>query len=159
MPRAHDTRLRELLAAAEQPVMVVLAGDSSTGKTRAAFEAVRAWLPDWSLLSPVDAAELLAQLRSDAVTPRTVLWLNELQIFLRDQPDVAAALRRLLVGDEPVAVIGTIWPQYRKELTFLPADGEQDVNHQAREHCCRTPAGCTYRRCSLATILLSCAAC
>ena len=30
------------------------------------------------------------------MTPRTVLWLNELQIFLRYQPDVAAALRRLL---------------------------------------------------------------
>ncbi len=133
VPRAHDSRLRELLAALEHPVMVVLVGGSSTGKTRAAFEAVRAWLPDWSLLSPVDAAELLAQLRSDGVTPRTVLWLNELQIFLRYQPDVAAALRQLLAGDEPVAVIGTIWPQFWKELTCLPADGEQDVNHQARE--------------------------
>ena len=67
------------------------------------------------------------------MTPRTVLWLNELQIFLRDQPDVAAALRRLLAGDEPVAVIGTIWPQFWKELTSLPADGEQDAKHQARE--------------------------
>jgi TPR repeat protein len=133
VPRAHDTRLRELLAAPEHPVMLVIVGGSSTGKTRAAFEAVRACLPDWVLLSPLDVAELLAQLRSDAVTPRTVLWLNELQIYLRNQPDVAAALRRLLAGDEPVMVIGTMWPQFWKELTSRPAEGEQDANHQARE--------------------------
>jgi hypothetical protein len=133
VPRAHDTRLRELLAAPEHPVMVALVGGSSTGKTRAAFEAVRACLPDWSLLSPVDAAELLAQLRNDEVTPRTVLWLNELQIFLRDQPEVAAGLRRLLAGDGPVVVIGTMWPRFWKELTSRPSEGEHETHHQARE--------------------------
>jgi uncharacterized protein YidB (DUF937 family) len=111
----------------------VLVGGSSTGKTRAAYEAVRDSLPDWSLLRPADAAELLAQLRDGAVSPRTVLWLNEAQIFLRDQPDVAAALRRLLAGEEPVAVVGTMWPRFWKELTSPPPDGVPDVNHQARE--------------------------
>jgi len=59
--RAHDRRLRELLAAPAQPVMLMLVGGSSTGKTRAAFEAVRECLPDWSLLRPVDATELADQ--------------------------------------------------------------------------------------------------
>jgi len=88
--RAHDIQLRELLVAPSQPVMVVLVGGSSTGKTRAAFEAVQACLPDWSLLRPVDAAELVAQLASVPVSPRSVLWLNEAQVFLRDQPEAAA---------------------------------------------------------------------
>jgi uncharacterized protein YidB (DUF937 family) len=131
--RAHDARLRGLLATRTQPVLVVLVGGSSTGKTRAAYEAVRDSLPDWSLLRPADAAELLAQLRDGAVSQRTVLWLNETQIFLRDQPEVAAALRRLLATDEPVAVIGTMWPRFWKELTSAPPEDAPDVHHQARE--------------------------
>jgi hypothetical protein len=131
--RDHDARLRELLSAPTGPVMVMLVGRSSTGKTRAAFEAVRQYLPDWSLLRPLDAADLLEQVRSGAVTSQTVLWLNEAQVFLRGQPDVAVALRRLLAGNEPVLAIGTIWPEYWKELTSAPENDAPDVNHQARE--------------------------
>ncbi len=131
--REHDMRLRELLSAPTGPVMVMLVGRSSTGKTRAAFEAVRQYLPDWSLLRPLDAADLLQQVRSGAVTSQTVLWLNEAQVFLRGQPDVAVALRRLLAGDEPVVVIGTIWLEFWKELTSAPEDDAPDVNHQTRE--------------------------
>lgn len=114
-------------------LMVMLVGRSSTGKTRAAFEAVRQYLPDWSLLRPLDAVDLLEQVHSGAVGPHTVLWLNEAQVFLRGQPDVAVALRRLLAGDEPVAVIGAIWLEFWKELTSGPEDDAPDVNHQTRE--------------------------
>ncbi len=130
--RAHDDRLQELLATPVRPVMVVLVGGSSTGKTRAAFEAVRQCLPGWSLLRPVDAADLLGQLTSGAVGPHTVLWLNETQVFLRDQPQAAAGLRRLLAGGEAVAVVGTMWPRFWKEFTAEPASGP-DVHYQARE--------------------------
>lgn len=131
--RAHDGRLRELFASPTRPVMVVLVGGSSTGKTRAAYEAVLGCLPDWFLLRPVDAVELVGQLTSGAVGSRTVLWLNETQIFLRDQPEVAAALRRLLAGGEPVVVVGTMWPQFWKDLIATPAIGKPDVYYQARE--------------------------
>jgi tetratricopeptide (TPR) repeat protein len=131
--RVHDGRLRELFASPARPIMVVLVGGSSTGKTRAAFEAVRECLPDWPLLRPVDAAELVGQLTSGGVGPRTVLWLNETQIFLRDQPGATAALRRLLAGGEPVVVVGTMWPQFWKDLTATPAISEQDLHCQARE--------------------------
>ena len=131
--RDHDVRLRELLSATAGPVMVVLVGASSTGKTRAAFEAVRQCLPEWSLVCPVDAADLLEQVHSGAAGPETVLWLNETQLSLRSQPDVAVALRRLLGRDEPVVVISTMWPEVWKELTSAPDDGGPDVNHQARE--------------------------
>jgi TPR repeat protein len=130
--RAHDSQLCEMFKSVVRPVMVVLVGGSSTGKTRAALEAVRECLPDWLLLCPADAAELAGQLTSGAVGPRTVLWLNETQVFLGDQP-AAAALRGLLAGDEPVAVVGTMWPQYWKDFTDGPAAREPDRHHQARE--------------------------
>jgi hypothetical protein len=131
--RGHDSQLRGLLSARAGAMMVVVVGGSSTGKTRAAFEAVRQCLPDWSLLRSLDAADLLDQLRGGAVGPQTVLWLNDSQIFLQGQPDVAVALRRLLARDEPVVVIGTMWPEFWKEFTSIPDDGEPDVTPQARE--------------------------
>jgi hypothetical protein len=132
--REHDVRLLELLSAPSGPVMVVLVGSSSTGKTRAAFEAVRQCLADWSLLRPVDAADLLEQIRNGAAGSQTVLWLNETQIFLRSQPEVAVALRRLLARDEPMVAVGTMWPEFWKELTSTPDDGGGvDLNHHARE--------------------------
>jgi TPR repeat protein len=133
VPRAHDTELRKLLQAPTQPVMVMLVGGSSTGKSRAAYEAVRDCLPDWSLFRPVDATELMSLLASGPLGPRVLLWLNEAQIFLRGQPEAAAALRRFLTGPGPVAVVGTIWPQYWKELITEPAAGDQDLLYQARE--------------------------
>lgn len=131
--REHDVRLRELLSAPAAPVMVMLVGSSSTGKTRAAFEAVRRCVPDWSLLRALNAADLLEKVRSGALGPQTVLWLNEAQFFLRGQPDVAVALRRLVAGNGPVVVIGTMWPEYWKELTSSPGEDALDVNHQTRE--------------------------
>jgi hypothetical protein len=38
--------------------VIILVGNFSTGKTRCAFEAIKAVLPDWRLLHPADAAEL-----------------------------------------------------------------------------------------------------
>jgi uncharacterized protein YidB (DUF937 family) len=131
--RKHDAQLRELLSAPAGPLMLVLVGGSSTGKTRAAFEAVRQCLADWLLLRPLDAADLLDQLRGGAVGPQMVLWLNETQIFLQGQPDVAVALRRLLARNEPVVVIGAMWLEAWKELTSPPDGGGPDVNSQARE--------------------------
>jgi len=55
--RGHDRRLRELFAEAagsEQSAMVVVRGGSCAGKTRTAFEAVRACLGDWDLAFPKD---------------------------------------------------------------------------------------------------------
>jgi hypothetical protein len=131
--RGHDAELRTRLSSPTGPVMSVLVGGSSTGKTRSALEAVRACLPDWPLIRPVDAAELLDQMRSGAIGPRTILWLNEAQVYLRDRQDAASALRRLLAGEEPLAVVGTLWPEYWNELTSRPAEGDADVRHQARE--------------------------
>ena len=104
VPRDHDTFLAEVVAAAVAGVsgIVVLVGGSSTGKTRAcwqALELLRGLEPGWRLWHPIDPQATLAGL--PGIGPRTVVWLNEAQRYL-DPADgtgeqVAAGLRELLL--------------------------------------------------------------
>ena len=113
--------------------MVVLVGGSSTGKTRAAYEAVRRNLNDWPIIHPTTGDDLLALLERRSLDPRTVLWLNETQSYLQDDGRVAASLRRFLTSSkhDQIVVIGSMWPIYWKQLT---AEQQQsDWQHQTRE--------------------------
>ncbi|RKS05001.1 hypothetical protein DFP74_0582 [Nocardiopsis sp. Huas11] len=140
VPRPHDTELRAHLTAAAadgaRPQMVVVRGASCTGKTRAAFEAVRAAVPaDFDLLFPADADGLLAVLAADALGPCTVLWLNEAQDYL-DGPKgeaVAAALLRRLDDLGPLIVVATLWPDHNRTLARRPNPGESDRHPKARD--------------------------
>ena len=132
--RDHDATASELLSHVEGSLMLLFIGESCTGKTRACLEAVTAHLPGWPLLHPVDAAELLAIIRS-GVPPQTVLWLDETQIYLDGGrgPDAAAELRRLLTSDHgPVVVIGAMWSDHWQRFTEPPEPGEPDEHFQAR---------------------------
>jgi tetratricopeptide (TPR) repeat protein len=93
VPRDQDGELRELLAAGG---FVLLVGDSTAGKTRMAFEALHATLPDHSLIAPdgVDAIpDAVSQVASER---RCVLWLDDLERFLGPGGITAADLARLL---------------------------------------------------------------
>src|SRR5207249_1255590 len=85
--------------------IAVLVADSSAGKTRACWEAVRllrlraADGDRWRLWHPYDPSRSEAALESlDRVGPRTVIWLNESQDYLTgaDGERIAAKLRTLL---------------------------------------------------------------
>jgi hypothetical protein len=90
VPRVHDEELRAFLRGVTGARLVIVRGSSSTGKTRACYEAVRAELASWSLLYPRTPVDLLRLLEED-VPARTALWLNETQDYLRtDQADDAA---------------------------------------------------------------------
>ncbi|WP_435220556.1 hypothetical protein [Streptomyces sp. Tue6028] len=116
--------------------IAVLVGGSSTGKTRALWEAVRDLPAPWRLwhpLAPTRPDAVLAAL--DNVAPCTVVWLNEAQHYL--SPDllgeqVAAALRDLLHDPSraPVLVLATLWPG---EWDTLTVRGAPDRHPQARE--------------------------
>jgi hypothetical protein len=119
--------------------IAVLVGGSSTGKTRAcwqALELLRGREPGWQLWHPIDPQGALAGL--PGVGPRTVVWLNEAQRYL-DTADgmgerVAARLRELLRdrAQGPVLVLATLWPQFWDELTARPPK-RADPHAQARE--------------------------
>lgn len=125
LARPHDQRLRDTLAAAAgggPPVFALLAGDSSTGKTRALYEALLAVAPEASLLAPSHAEELDHLLAEGKVTPGTVLWLNETQRFLEGPTGASAAGRliELLATVPGVLVAGAMWRRpYLEQFTAL----------------------------------------
>ncbi|MET8205842.1 helix-turn-helix transcriptional regulator [Streptomyces sp. NPDC005373] len=142
--RPHDQRLAELVAATMsdgRSRMAVLVGSSSTGKTRACWEAVQPLAEaGWRLWHPFDPTRAEAALADLArVDPRTVVWLNEAQHYLgagRGLGErIGAALHALLTGPArgPVLVLGTLWPQYAEAYAKIPRVGEEDPHSQVRE--------------------------
>ena len=92
--RPHDELLRAVLdPAVPASRLVVVRGGSSTGKTRAAYEAVAGRLADWQLDYPLDPGALAARLEA-GIPARTVLWLGELRQYA-DADGGAAVLGRL----------------------------------------------------------------
>ncbi|MFE2297909.1 hypothetical protein ACFXAW_06905 [Streptomyces sp. NPDC059445] len=140
--RDHDRVLAEAVQdmAADRSRIVVLVGTSSTGKSRACWEAVQP-LGDqgWRLWHPFDPTRAEAALEDlHRVRPRTVVWLNEAQHYLGDRvvgERIAAAVHHLLVSPErgPVLVLGTLWPEYAHQYTALPAPGGEDPHSRVRE--------------------------
>jgi hypothetical protein len=145
IPREHDRVLYQVVAAAaeDRSGIAVLVGGSSTGKTRACWEALgllRDQDPPWRLWHPIDPSRPDAALRElTGIGPRTVVWLNEVQFYL-DVADgglgerVAGGLRELLhdPGRAPVLVLATLWPRFWDVLTARPPDSD-DLHAQARE--------------------------
>ncbi|MEU6212730.1 hypothetical protein ABZ891_22845 [Streptomyces sp. NPDC047023] len=140
--REHDRVLAGLVkdAASGRSRAMVLVGSSSTGKTRACWEAVqplaaRGWQL-WHPFDPTRAQDALEDL--PRVAPRTVVWLNEAQHYLGDRvagERIAAAVHQLLVTAErgPVLVLGTLWPEYAARYTALPAPDGDDPHSRVRE--------------------------
>lgn len=139
LQRSHDDRLRAELrmAACGQGRVVTLVGGSSTGKTRACWEAMRAILPTWRVwhpLSPERPEAIINAIRAGRVGPRTVIWLNEAQMYLQRNgigARVASELQALLTPDlpTPVVIMGSMWPEHFRQLT---AD-RSDANAAARQ--------------------------
>ncbi|MFE5983080.1 alpha/beta fold hydrolase, partial [Streptomyces wedmorensis] len=136
LPRAHDADLRRTLAPALHDgtsVLVVLTGESSTGKTRSLYEALRELAPRYPLLRPHTADDLLASVGNGLVRPGAVLWLNEAQRFFdgSNGEKAAAELRMLLERQPGVATVATMWtdPHWRT-LTAQGVPG--DPHSQAR---------------------------
>jgi len=139
--RAHDRQLRSRVrrAAGGRSAAAVLVGGSSTGKTRACWEAIQALPDDWRVWHPVDPSRPEAVADAlPAVGPRTVIWLNDSQHYLLTPANglgerVAAGLLELLQEPArgPVLVLGTMWPEYWAALTTEPTD-EADPHAQAR---------------------------
>ncbi|MGW2770733.1 hypothetical protein [Streptomyces sp. NPDC001275] len=142
MAREHDRVLADAVwdAAVGRSGIVVLVGTSSTGKTRACWEAVQPLAGQgWRLWHPFDPTRAQAALEDlHRVGPRTVVWLNEAQHYFGDRAvgeQIAAAVHHLLVSRErgPVLVLGTLWPEYAHQYTTLPEPGAEDPHSRVRE--------------------------
>ena len=122
--RPHDELLRAVLdPAVPAGRLVVVRGGSSTGKTRAAYEAVAGRLAGWRLDYPLNPAALKERL--DAGIPAdTVLWLGELRQYA-DADGGAEVLGRLadLIVGEGRLLITTVWPEQWNAYTAAARPG------------------------------------
>ncbi|GAA2517421.1 hypothetical protein [Streptomyces gobitricini] len=122
VPRDIDEELRVLLtAAARDGGLVLVTGDSTSGKTRAAFEALRASLPDHRVVQPADHTELPAVARAVARSSEPcVVWLDDLERYLGPGPDslTPALLSHFAAGT--TAVLATM--RLRQYETYTADD-------------------------------------
>lgn len=143
VPREHDRELARVVAAAAEghSQVAALVGGSSTGKTRACWEAlslVRERVEPWRLWHPIDPSRPEAALAElGRIAAYTVVWLNEAQFYLADPAlgeRVAASVREVLRDSTraPVLVLATLWPAHWRILTTRPGSGP-DRHAQARE--------------------------
>ncbi|MER5757555.1 hypothetical protein [Streptomyces sp. NPDC002088] len=138
--RDHDDKLAEVVASAmSRSAMAVLVGDSSTGKTRALWEAIQGLPTGWLLWlprTPTPPRSLLEGLTERLVGPQTVVWLNDTQHYLNTElgEQIAVALRELLDDPDraPVLVLGTLWREHHGELS-RPPTAWRDPHPQARQ--------------------------
>jgi tetratricopeptide (TPR) repeat protein len=79
VPREADSALRDALASSG---FVLLVGAAAAGKTRTAFEAVRAVLPRHVLIAPSAAEHFQAAASVAHDLEKCVLWLDDLQKFI-----------------------------------------------------------------------------
>ncbi len=87
IPRDVDSSVRTALArVSDDGGVILLVGASTAGKTRCAYEAMRAVLPDHLLIVPRHVTELpdavTEAVRAAKAHTRCVLWLNDMEQFL-----------------------------------------------------------------------------
>ncbi|MGW0825488.1 hypothetical protein [Streptomyces sp. NPDC002845] len=102
--RDLDTELRDRLAAAGRDGgLVLVTGDSTAGKSRAAFEALRAVLPDHRVVQPAAGGDLDATARAVARAGiPCVVWLDDLERYLGPDGLTPGLLDRLARTATPV---------------------------------------------------------
>ena len=128
VPRDMDAQLRERLAAGG---FVLLIGDSTAGKTRAAFEAVRGTLADHVLIRPSARDAVSAAAARAARERRCVLWLDDLETYLGAGGLTAAQAGRLLAGSGHHRVIVTTIRAAEQDRITAQAEADDDAGRQA----------------------------
>jgi tetratricopeptide (TPR) repeat protein len=101
VPRDADSELQYRVTASR---FVLLVGDSSAGKSRAAYQAITT-LPDHVLIVPRDRESLPAAMDRAAAVRRCVVWLDDLEGYLGFGGLTRAGVAGLLAGKRAHRVI------------------------------------------------------
>ncbi|GAA1881999.1 tetratricopeptide repeat protein [Actinomadura bangladeshensis] len=125
---APSVGLRSILQEGRQSgEFILLVGESSTGKTRTLFEAVKAELIGWRIIR-LKSVEDFDEIASDP--PRHhVLWLDELQGYLSAEHSITAESMLALLEAGNIAV-ATLWPQWFNLYTSHPQDKKDPYVHE-----------------------------
>ncbi|MFH9655544.1 tetratricopeptide repeat protein [Streptomyces anulatus] len=98
VPRDQDAVIRaRLTRAADEGGLTLVVGESTAGKTRACFEALRAQLPEHRVVAPVGGPDLLTAVEMiDRTKARCVVWLDDLESCLGPDGLGSALLAELI---------------------------------------------------------------
>lgn len=113
----------ELEAALRAQQFVVVVGESTAGKSRAALEAIRSCLPDHRFVLPdaSDRSSLRSARRAAARYGECVIWLDDLERYLGAGGLTAHDLRQLAVESPHTVVVATI-----RTVARARYDGDDD---------------------------------
>jgi len=130
VPRDVDDELRRRLAVSG---FVLIVGESTAGKSRAASEAITA-LPDHMLVVPQSRESVPAAVDKAASMRRCVLWLDDLEIFLGPGGLTREGVARVLAGRRSHRVIvATLRAAEESFLLGSDAGREEDGWHPHRD--------------------------
>jgi hypothetical protein len=105
---------------------VALVGEPAAGKSRSAYEAVQAVLPDWTLV-PARMPQDLAQSAREEASSR-IVWLDDMSRLLgTHHEDLAADFVRLMGSRQPVVLIGMLWRSSYDHYSGPGGAGESDT--------------------------------
>ena len=135
IPRDVDLELREKIRSGN---FVLLVGDSTAGKTRTAFEAVAATVPDHVLIAPHTRLAMSVAVAQAERYSNWVLWLDGLEQFLGSDGLTRILLARLLARPGQHAIIATMRASEHARYTDPPVYSEtdqaaQELTRDARE--------------------------
>ena len=100
LPRVPEFVPRDVMpllrSAMTEDRFVLLVGESTAGKSRAAYEAVRELYPNHQLVEPVTRDGANAAVAAVVGSPRAVLWLDDVERYLGEGGLTGAGISRVL---------------------------------------------------------------
>ena len=135
VPRDIDEKLREMISGG---CFILLVGDSTAGKTRAAYEAVAATLPDHVLIAPQDRLAISVAAGQAERYKKWVMWLDDLEHYLGIDGLNRTLLVRLLQLPGHHAIVSTMraseHARYSDPAAYSEADqAARELNRDARD--------------------------
>jgi hypothetical protein len=115
----------ELEQALSASRFVLVVGESTAGKSRAAYEAMRAKLPDHVLIRPQSREDLPAALALAEQHRQSVVWLENLELYLGTDGLTTGLLSRLLAEpDRHTVLLATMRAHERARYSGRLMTGE-----------------------------------
>jgi eukaryotic-like serine/threonine-protein kinase len=125
VPRDCDASLRDSLG---RRGFTLVVGDATAGKTRSAYEAVRAVLPGHVLIAPSTAQDAATAVITAREERQCVLWLDDLMTFLGSDGITRKDIAELLAGeDHHRLVVATMRPGDESRLSGGPAGNDAEL--------------------------------
>ncbi|WP_158622307.1 tetratricopeptide repeat protein [Corallococcus sp. CA047B] len=112
--------------------LILITGNSKSGKSRTAFEAIYRLFPAQSLLVPVDGKALAEIFRLEPPinwgTDLTVIWLDDLQRFLGPGSMTPSLLNQILQTEGRFKIFSTLTSQ--RHSSYLDSKGDIEKDSQ-----------------------------